>query len=1833
MRDAAFNRDHHQQNRRPEDQAQRGDGGDGAQRGRGGRDGVRGRGAGAGRGTGRDGTPRKIGFKYLEGLMEKEASEVAITLSTNAALQVLLEEKTMSHDLVQLLCEILCKAFQSKHDRKTVQHLAGVVKDSGFLLSILPHYVTGMMSEHLPARRERYPQNLDTIISLLNSVVSIYPSSSVRAVSTLVFLLKPAINQLRATGLDILEETEESLEKVQELVSHLQEKAREGTLRSDNYSFLGAEEDAPPGEEDFRTMSIYPTPEEFHQDEKPFLRPNMTSQRYPSTHVYLDTHFRLLREDFVRPLREGIQQLLKSQADPSLEGTPMAKRRFDDIRIYFDTRLVVPLCTPTGVAYKVQFDPRPLKFVRWQNSKRLIYGSLVCLSMDNFETFLFATVTDRKVEALQQGQVLLSFCRHSRPALARVRPSDSFLMVETEAYFEAYRYVLEGLQEQQVEDLPFQRYIVECNPDIHPPAYLLAEPRQYDLSNILAEGFKGSVRPFNPLKADAWPSEEQLGLDESQIRALKLALTKELAIIQGPPGTGKTHVGLKIAHALLDNHLAWGYGSPMLVVCYTNHALDQFLEGIHKFLEKGIVRVGGRSNSEVLKPFALRELTRSSRRELPHHLRRAKFEIHKELEEAEQLIKRQAAQLECSLRGVIQEQFLERYISDVHWDSLCVQPFADGFQSIGKKPSMILEWLGFGTAHFQYRPNGNHDEEEEDDDGAEPTEVDLIEVDEVADLMQAERILDDAIHGDRDREQERQRQRRMDEENLEELAQLMLAMNVGRTQAEEEQQQQPPGQSQAGEEWEMQKQQKRKLKQRMRGELKKSSAMTDAEEARVTNIWTLPPKEKWKLYRLWIHRFQTEQRARVLQSEQVYQDAAERLSEIRMREDMCVLRNAKVIGMTTTGAARYRQVLQEVRPRLVIVEEAAEVLEAHTITTLSRACQHLILIGDHQQLRPSATVFELARNFNLEVSMFERLVTVDFPYVRLNYQHRMCPEIARLLTPHIYAELENHPSVLDYENVKGVLTNLFFVEHEQREEQIKDGRSHQNMHEAAFVVALCRYLLHQGYEPSQITILTTYTGQLYCLRKLMPAQEYAGVKVHVVDKYQGEENDIVILSLVRSNREGRVGFLSIPNRVCVALSRAKRGLYCLGDMGMLSRVKLWSAILHTLREHGQVGKALTLSCQNHPERRTLVAGAGDFAGVPEGGCSLPCEFRLACGHVCTRACHPYDAEHKKFRCVKDCARVLCPLGHRCPRLCYQTCRECVVPVPKVIPRCQHEQMVPCHQDAGDFVCQVPCEKRLRCGHVCEAKCGESCTERCTAKVTMTLKCGHAQKVHCYQEREPDEPSCQTKCGATLKCGHPCPGTCHGCKRGRLHRPCNKKCQHVLVCSHQCHEPCTRDCPPCGRPCQNRCVHSVCRRTCGQPCAPCAEPCAWSCPHHRCGKLCHEPCDRPPCNEPCDKRLPGCGHPCIGLCGDPCPTKCRVCHPDEVSEIFFGTEDEPDARFVQLEHCRHLFEVTSMDTYMAQDEDQKAGLDQLVIKLKECPKCRAPIRRNLRYGAHTNRSLAQIEQVKEKINGNPDDIKRKQDALKVLLGEQRNLKEFLPEEYGPIRRKLEDSVLSLRELCHQENRVMFLERLGKLLKAQKERMSGVPAEVFSLRLGQCLRFLEDRGQRFSEQQVWDLERELQRLSFLAELNSRCGMTGSMPLTVRVKEEVDAVRQVLEDTGPFTEADEDRVKRALADLDGKLPRGGLGIDDQERVMIVRAMALPRGHWYKCPNGHVYAIGDCGGATVSRRCPDCNALIGGANHNLNTGNEVASEMDGAQHAAWSDAANLANFHLDEL
>ena len=90
----------------------------------------------------------------------------------------------------------------------------------------------------------------------------------------------------------------------------------------------------------------------------------------------------------------------------------------------------------------------------------------------------------------------------------------------------------------------------------------------------------------------------------------------------------------------------------------------------------------------------------------------------------------------------------------------------------------------------------------------------------------------------------------------------------------------------------------------------------------------------------------------------------------------------------------------------------------------------------------------------------------------------------------------------------------------------------------------------------------------------------------------------------------------------------------------------------------------------------------------------------------------------------------------------------------------------------------------------------------------------------------------------------------------------------------------------------------------------------------------------------------------------------------------------------------------------------------------------------------------------------------------------------------------------------------------------------------------------------------------------------------------------------------------------------------LTEEDKKVIVSAIGLSKGHWFKCPMGHIYAIGECGGAMERSTCPECGAGIGGANHRLEDGNELAPEMDGASHPAWSEQANLQNYqNLHEM
>jgi hypothetical protein len=291
---------------------------------------------------------------------------------------------------------------------------------------------------------------------------------------------------------------------------------------------------------------------------------------------------------------------------------------------------------------------------------------------------------------------------------------------------------------------------------------------------------------------------------------------------------------------------------------------------------------------------------------------------------------------------------------------------------------------------------------------------------------------------------------------------------------------------------------------------------------------------------------------------------------------------------------------------------------------------------------------------------------------------------------------------------------------------------------------------------------------------------------------------------------------------------------------------------------------------------------------------------LKCGHVCKKFCHSYDSEHEKVTCTNKCGKTIETCGHVCQKNCSHSdeCKKnCRIIVEKTIGECGHKISIKCCLEPSKSMCQMGCNQILGCGHKCLRKCGIIPCGDCLFKFNSKSLCKHSVnkesmiKVKCDDFNSNKiwkyQTLCELKCNHELDCGHLCSSTCSKCYGGYLHEDCKEKCDRILICGHKCTFPCSKQCRPCMNKCKNQCKHSKCKKKCCEPCDPCMEDCSWKCQHKRCNRKCNEICDREICEEACPKKIKKCGHPCIGVCGEPCPKLCRICHKEEVTEIFFG----------------------------------------------------------------------------------------------------------------------------------------------------------------------------------------------------------------------------------------------------------------------------------------------------------------------------------------------------------
>lgn len=707
---------------------------------------------------------------------------------------------------------------------------------------------------------------------------------------------------------------------------------------------------------------------------------------------------------------------------------------------------------------------------------------------------------------------------------------------------------------------------------------------------------------------------------------------------------------------LLHNKAAMNCG-PILCVCYTNHALDQFLEHLLQEGVTNIVRVGSRSKSTLLDGYNLTSLMQSQDR--PYDVRRSLRDAGEQWDE----VSKKIGGLEKALKDEnLDWEFVSPYLmmsNMSQWLQLTHDPDEDeleeekkqGFTRVRRNPdqSLYLRWA---------------------------TSTDLKEKDE----------------WNKRQEQKEARQRR-----------------------EEAPQNKKPNHNEFA-------------------PLRGDKAIAEISLPRVFvprtdrslpllltgDVWTMSLTERRRLIEAWkpdvMEMMMDEMKELLRQVDEITDKKNNAYDEIRRG----ILTKATVIGMTTSGAAKHQTLVSAVAPKIIICEEAGEVLEAHILAVLSASTQHLILIGDHLQLRPQIETYSLqsdspiGKQHNLDRSLFERLVNSrinPLPTSQLTIQRRMRPEISSLIRNTLYPELEDGEKVLDYPDVAGMGANLYFMDHAHPEDA-KDQygmQSYANTFEVKMVEALAYYLIKNGYDkPNDITVLTPYLGQLSKLRDHLrksfmlviddrdmeqleenEAEEgidseaaqmapQIGVKnvnlqnyltLRTIDNYQGEEAKVrtciscyyvfpaqrlfdverknletntfklsvyqfhvkvIIISLVRSdvktkdvNSSGSIGFLKSPNRTNVLLSRAKHGMYLIGKASLMNKSQhgIWPKVMNELEEHGRIGDGFPIVCKNHPDIFRHVDTPEKLKiNAPNGGCTMACDRSMSCGHVCPLQC-------------------------------------------------------------------------------------------------------------------------------------------------------------------------------------------------------------------------------------------------------------------------------------------------------------------------------------------------------------------------------------------------------------------------------------------------------------------------------------------------------------------------------------------------------------------------------------------------------------------------------------
>ncbi|KAL4493025.1 hypothetical protein ABPG72_020804 [Tetrahymena utriculariae] len=1009
-------------------------------------------------------------------------------------------------------------------------------------------------------------------------------------------------------------------------------------------------------------------------------------------------------------------------------------------------------------------------------------------------------------------------------------------------------------------------------------------------------------------------------VNQSQANAIKNILTKQISIIQGPPGTGKTYVGALAIRNILQNSNVWNpENNVILMCCKTNHALDQFLSHIIKF-ENDVIRVGGRIKLPEIEPFKLslqrkkyflqaqsyffaqemeKKLNESLKyfsdylfqnkdyedliSMLPKSLVKSCCKIFlRNFEEVLLFLKSKADQ-------ILEVQHFYNLISSFWWQfnpqisymrKRLFYPLIDQYGQDDDDKKILKEKIQMHLPQFanqnqqnfqklskafydQRKETTNYFYEDSKDDKLDQ-KIDNVKEDSLFALWQKvltfretpkmkEYFYDDDEIDEQEYTENRDEYQLDDElENPEEedLDENFSTFQQKSTPNKKIEIHQPTYNSILKLTYYQFMESTQELKY---DQLASKILSGEKEDLFLTDEITIRLKA--------ISEFSQIQQKELFKPEDLkqYEQQINKLKKEEMLNDVKIMKQKKIVAMTLGGICKYSEYLKHLKYDILLIEEAAEVLENLSVPLLQPFLKQMILIGDHQQLKPTVNSYLMEKEFNMNVSLFQRLIANNVEYECLKEQMRMAPEFSeyvRLIYKKPNQYLDSEKVKLYDRTFRGFPSNMMFFMHSSQEMNLNYTTTKKNEYEAQLSVALADYIVKvKQYTPVQITILAMYLGQAIMIKQIINnTQDLKDIKVYTIDNYQGEENEIIILSLVRSS-PNRLGFVKTQNRINVSISRAKKGFIILGNKNLLStQIPLWKQIFQKAASKNHIFEdQFSVKCPQHQKKLTF-SDPKSFSQNQNGGCNKICDKQnLTCQHKCKYKCHYGDCD--KFDCkqlvdweFKQCghsAKVECfkqkngelkcnekikiknqICGHDFNVECFKFNYEqkmletkfydefytssCQSKCGKKL-MCDHNCKQKCHPDklyCNQEVCDEIITKKQACGHQYNGKCGEFIKHTCKEIVDVQFNvCGHSGKVECFQKQQKDLQCKKVVKLKNQKCGHDLQVECYqldydhsGIKSTYIdqlqQKKCESKCRKVLECGHFCKQECHLNNTPC-----------------------------------------------------------------------------------------------------------------------------------------------------------------------------------------------------------------------------------------------------------------------------------------------------------------------------------------------------------------------------------------------------------------------------------------------------